>query len=33
MLATIAKSRDLKIPVFVYALVISTMLLFAFKGF
>jgi hypothetical protein len=30
---TIAKSRDFKIPVFVYALVISTMLLFAFKGF
>lgn len=25
--------RDLKIPVFIYSLVISTMLLFAFKGF
>jgi uncharacterized membrane protein YhhN len=34
MLAVLLPSLgDLKIPVFVYALVISTMLLFAFKGF
>jgi uncharacterized membrane protein YhhN len=34
MLAILLPSLgDLKIPVFVYALVISTMLLFAFKGF
>jgi uncharacterized membrane protein YhhN len=29
----VAKPGDLTIPVFIYALVLSTMLLFAFKGF